>query len=339
MPFALRRFVGSRTCPINSVKTVRVDSIGHGEMIGRIQGTVRVVSLPSFNNSSIYTSIFGTLEYNASLFFIPWSVAASYTPTVDSLPSIPQTTQDFDTLMQRLILVYGSTSSEFYGSDPDNPNKLALEDSPKNERGSTETDNRERVADPDLGLGPVGILRLFNTERLIANTSKLDLSKDITSPAYSSETSLQDAIFSDSVDFNTDLNVSGPGFLIFCVTRYNPAVSPGYACAYGSDSGITPAVSDADRRRFLNAYFNGDMLRVKSILADQTSVLGSYARGMLFRGDVSIHPISEQTDPLVGSLWTGAYPDSPIRPNDIEVTCKYACPYQTPYTIAPDLLG
>ena len=336
MPFALRRFMGSRTCPINDTKTVLVQAVGHGEMAGRIQGTVRVVSLPSYNQASIYTSIFGNIEFNASLMFVPWNIAASYTPTVDSPPSLPAKTEDWDKLMKRLLLVYGSTSSEFYASDPDNPNKLALEDSPRNERDDSGDDkNKERVSDPDLGLGPTGLLRLYNSEQLLANTSKLDLSKDISSPSYSSETSLQDAVFSSAIDFNTDLNVSGPGFLIFSITRYNTQATPGYATSYGNDDGVTPAVPNADRIRFLNAYFNGDMTRVKDIIADRTSVLGQYARAFLFRGDTAVHPISDSSEPIVGSLWQD---DSPLRPNDILVTCKLAMPFSTPYTIIPELL-
>ena len=334
----MRRFFGSRVVPINDVKTIMVVPIGSGETIGRIQGTVRVVSLPSYNNASMYTSVFGNLEYNASLFYVPWNVAASYTPTVDATPSIPQSIADFDKLMKRLVLVYGSTSSEFYASNPDEAtgNKLDLTDKPTEQKGTSTSDNKEAVLDTELGLGPQGILRLYNSERLIANTSKLDLSKDITSPSYSSETSLQDAIFSDVLDYNTNLNVSGSGFLIFLITRYNTTTTSGYACTYGSESGVTPAVSDSDRRRFLNAYFNGDMLRVKSMLADPTSQIGAYARTMLFRGDTSITPISDSSEPIVGTLFAD---DSPIRPNDIRVTCKLAMPVSTPYTIAPDLLG
>ena len=74
------------------------------ETIGRIQGAVRIVSLPGANDASIYTSIYDTLEYNASLFFVPWNVAASYVSDVDVVPSIPQSITDFDKLTKRLGL-------------------------------------------------------------------------------------------------------------------------------------------------------------------------------------------------------------------------------------------
>lgn len=331
----MRRFFGSRVCPVNDVKTVAVAPIFSGETAGRINGTIRIISLPSYQNASLYTSIYGTLEYNASMYYVPWSVAASYTPTVDAAPAIPASIADFDKLMKRLVLVYGSTSNEFYASNPDaaTGDKLDLTDKPTGEKGS---DNTDAVVDTELGYGPLGIRRIYNSERLLGSTSKLDLSKDISSPAYSSDTTLQDCVFQDNIDLDMDLNLSGNGFLIFCITRYNTSPSPGYACTYGSEPDVTPAVPDADRIRFLNAAFNGDMLRCKSILADPTSILGQYARTVMFEGDTSIHPISDSSEPLVGTLFDD---DSPIRPNDLRVTIKCAMPFQTPYTIAPELLG
>lgn len=312
-----------------------------GETVGRIQGTVRSVSLPSYNNASIFSSIYGTLDINYSLFFIDWRVAASYTPTVDAVPSVPQTVADFDTLMKRLVLVYGSTSSEFYGSNPDEAtgNKLDLEDSPKEDRGTGSNDNKEAVADTELGLGPTGIIRLYNSERFLSSTSKLDVGKDLgsDSPDYApANSNLQDCVFQDNIDINMDLNVSGNGFLIFLVTRYNTEATAGYACSYGSEAGVTPAIADTDRRRFLSAAFNGDQLRVKSILADPTSQLGKYARALMFRGDTSVHPLSDTATPSLANVWSDS---NVIRPNNVLVNCKFALPYQTPYTIAPDLLG
>lgn len=338
MPFALRRFMGSRMCPINDVKTVMVQPVFKHETVGKIQGTIRSVSLPSYNNLSLYTSIFGTLDVNYSLFFVPWSVAATYTPTVDSVPSIPASIADFDKLMKRLVLVYGSTSNEFYSGNPDEATgtKLDLEKSPKNEKGTGADDNTEAVSDTELGLGPEGILRLYNSERFLMSTAKTDVGKTISSPDYSSDTSINDVTFIDNVDIDLPLNVAGDGFLIFCVTRYNTQATAGYACTYGSEPGVTPAITNEDRIRFLNSAFRGDMLRVKTMLADPTSILGQFARSVMFEGDTSVHPISDAANPVVGTLWTD---DSPIRPNDILVNVKFALPFSTPYTIAPDFLG
>lgn len=176
-------------------------------------------------------------------------------------------------------MVYDSTSNEFYASNPDEATgtKLDLEDLPKETHGDGSNQNEEPIVDTELGLGPQGITRLYNSERFISSTAKLDLGKDLGTdkPDYSpsSDSTLQDCEFRDNIDFNTDLNVARLGFLVFCIAHYNTQATAGYACSYGAESGITPSVSNSDRIRFLNAAFNGDMVRVKEILKETTANL------------------------------------------------------------------
>ena len=341
MPFRLPRYMGVRNCKAGDTTCVAVHAIGHGESLGRIEGTLRAVSLPEIDGAATYTSPFAWLDINYTCLFVPFNVAITYTKTVEDQPHVPITQAEWDQLAERLILSYGLTgSNQYYGGNPDAAAaNQDLNKSVKKSRGTADsaTDTDEAVAaEAEVGLGP-HVMRLYNSERWLTSTSKLDLFKNLTDNAYGSSSdsdSLQDCVFQDNLDIDIMANVSGPGFVLFVVTRYKVDAVSGFACSYGKEDSAE-VVSDADRRRCLNAFFAGDQLRIRSMLSDKTSVTGDYIRTLLFGGDVNINPVTDAANPVLGQLWTN---DNPVRKNDVMVGVKLGFPMSTPYTIEPTLL-
>ena len=340
MPFAQPRAMGSRLCPIGQTSTIMVQAIPKGATMGKINGVVRAVSLPDVNGATTYASPFGSIEWNLFGLYVPYEVACTYTETVDSKPGVPDNVQDWDNLTERLILNYGLVGgSEYFGANPDAAaGQLDLRKSPAQKSGDTDsnTETNDALVNTEIGLGPMGILRAFNYERLITSVAPLNLSKTVSTPgAQNLSTSLWDLVYMDNIDLDHDLNFRGPGFFILAVQRFKVAASRGYACSFSKEN-TNDVVSDSDRRRALNILFTGDMLRVKSMLSDPTSQIGDYIRTLLWYGDVSLNPVASSTNSIAGQMWPDG--ESSVRPNDIIVTCKYATPMSVPYEIQPDLM-
>ena len=339
MPFRLTRHMLGRVCPAASVKTLYVAPVHKGETLGKLNGVLRLVSTPDVAGVTTYTSPFGALEYNLSMLFVPFSVAATYQTDLESQPHVPESVAEWDSLMQKLILTFGSTAnSQMYGGSADNADDLDMSKDPTGERG---TENTEPAVKPDYpSLGPQGVMRVWNRETFLMSGTKIDAGFSLTSAAatsaYTSNRSISDMVYQAAHDLDMDIGLSGPGYLVLICTRYKPASKLGYAASYGAEGGETGTLAAGDRIRINNALANGDAIRIKEILKDRSTIESQYLRTILFEGDSSVQPLDDTNNPSLSAMWA----DNNIwRQNDIAIAGKLILEFSTPYTLVPDLMS
>lgn len=340
MAFRLTRNLYQTMVPSGDVTTLCVIPIFHGETLGKLNGKIRIVSTPDVGNSTTYSSPWASIEYDIGWFFSPWSITAGYQPSSGSQPHIPANVSEWRAYMKKMILAYGSAANAAQYGDPDaNQNKLRLKDNPAEPDGTQSSDNTDAVKDLDYpALGPQGFTRLRYETKLLSSMTKIDASVNSTATSvYTGDTKFNDVAFSDNIDLDMDVGMSGPGFLICAFLRHKPVVSKGYACSYGNETGVSGAnvLAASDKVAMFNALHHGDYLRIKEILKDRTTVASNYLRTLLFMGDVSVDGLDSTNNPSLAGLWSN---NNPIRENDLMATAKFECTYSTPYEIIPDLM-
>ena len=339
LAFRLTRHLYNRVCPVADVKNIFTLPVYKGEIIGKVNGQMKLVSTPNTGSATAVASPFGCIEYNFGIYYIPWSIAASYTSAPNVQPAVPASVTQFDSLMKKLILTFGSNAnSQFYGGNPDaSGDNLDLSKDKTEQDGAGSADNSDPIVQPDYpALGPTGVLRLHNAERMLMSMSRLDATVNVTSNAYTGDAKINDVVFSDKMDIDFNFNIGGPGYVIGCITRHNPVADLGYWFSYGVETHhASSAIAAGDRIRIQNALMNGDMLRIKEILKDRTTALSQYLRAGLFEGDVSTEPLTEADNPIVYGMWQDG---SVFRKNDVIAAAKLMVEYSTPYTIVPDLM-
>lgn len=334
-----------RSVPAPGAVALAVLPVGHGETVGRLNGSMRIVSLPEANNQASYISPFGFLEWNYAIFGVPWRIAATYSHNIDASPEVPGSQADWDAFCKRLILTYQGTSNDYYGANPDDTENLDMRAPAGKELGDKTDgtkDSEPLIEQAEMGLGPQGLVRFMSDERWLMSGTRSTIGANVNSPSYSSSDNLDDVNFLDSIDLNATINWSGPGFVVLCAYRYKVDATPGFAASYGPNENIpvsgsppTP-VALADKRRIFGAYYNGDYHRLRKIIADPASDIGSYMRTLLFSGDVNINSLNSTNNPLVSTLFND---NNAVRSNDLLIGVKLAAPMQTPYTVDPAFLG
>lgn len=338
--FRLPRYMTLRTVRAPDCVALNVIPVGHGETVGRITGSMRVISAPEISGSSSYVSPFGYLEWNYALWGVPWRVAATYSSGPDLAPAIPASQADWDAFCKRLVLTYSGTSNDYYGGNPDSKDNLDVRPPSGTERGPGDDQTKEPLAtDAEMGLGPQGLTRFMADERWLMSGSRSTIGARITSPSWSDSTQLDDVNFLDSVDIDYSPMWSGPGYIILCAYRYKVAASKGFAASQGpseDDSTSTHPVSLADKNRIFSAFYNGDYLRIRKLISDPTSDIAAYIRTLLFSGDVNINSLTNSGNPILAGLFSD---NNLLRPNDLIIGTKMAAPTSTPYTIDPAFLG
>lgn len=340
MYYRMPRFQRVRSCPSAHATCMFAELVGKNEMVGKIRGTLRSESLPQVGNIATYTSPWGIIPVSYVGLTVPVEVVSRFTATPDDLPHVPASIAEWDDLAMKLVLTFGSTgdSQYFAGNADAAADNLNLTKSIKKDSGTTDTDTTtdEPIAgavDPHT-MGPMGIRRWLAIDHFLRSSSKLDLSKTISSPQYSTDTTVQDAIFTDDMDIDVPLSASGPAYVMFIVLRYDTDPVTGFFTSSTKEN-ANETLSDADRRKIHSMLVTGDQLGIRAHIADKTSSLGDAIRTYLFAGDLSVEPITDAANPVVGPLFSD---NNIIRKNTLLTAMQYELTLSTPYNFAPDLL-
>ena len=340
MAFRLTRHIRERIAPSGDVTCLWVEPIWHSEQLGHINGSIRAVSTPDVGNTTTYSGPFANLEFDVGQFYCPFSIAAMYQPAAGSQPHVPASVAEWNAFMKKMVLTYGSASNAAqYGDADAAAAKLRYKDNPAEPDGTSSTDNTDAVKPIDYpSLGPQGFVRLSYQAKLLSSMTKVDAAVNSTATSvYTGDTHLNDMIFTDSMDLDQDLNLSGPGYYIGCVVRHKPVLADGFAASYGNESGVSGSnvLSASDKIAMYNALMSGDQLRIKEILRDRTTIASNYLRTILYMGDISIQGLNASNNPTIAAMFSDL---NPIRQNDIMFTSKYELTFSTPYLEIPDLM-
>lgn len=345
MGFRIPRHMSVRTCESDSTAVLNVIPVGDSEVLGQVTGALHALSVPEIGNAALYTSPFGFLEYNIYGLWVPTLIAQTFAHNPTDVPKIPSSQAEWDLLFRRLLFEWGTDGNEYYGANPDG--STTTYDTIKNvfvrRHGDTDTANtadsqdtdttQEPASGPGLGeqgYGPQGVKRLYSSERWLKASAPTTITA---ATASFSNAALNDAVYSDSLDFDIMCNCHGSGFFILGALRYATAPTEGFAASYGAGEDATAQISVADKVRAMNAFHTGDIMRVKYLLTQDTTAVGDYLRSLMFGGDVNIKKITA-SDIIMNSLWTEK---SPVRPNKMLIGTKLAAPTSTPYAILPSI--
>ena len=127
MPISRPKYMAVDYCEADDVKVLNVIPVGKECSVGNISLLMECFSLPDREgvNSWQYLGPAAFLEYDAVALFVPFNVAATYSPpiTVDGgptgVPRLPATPGEWDYLFRRLIFEQGIDGNEYYGANPD----------------------------------------------------------------------------------------------------------------------------------------------------------------------------------------------------------------------------
>ena len=327
--------------PSGDARTLAVVGVGHSETLTRLNGQFRVVSTPDVGDTTTYTGAFGTLLYDWGIFYSTWEFAAKYSPSHGSQPHIPANDAEWDAFFKKSVLSYGSAANlSQYGDADANEDKLRFKDNPAEpDRTTSDDGNADAIVDPNLpSYGPQGFYRLKFESRVLSSMTKVDAALTSSASAvYNGNTNLNDMVYTDSIMLQEQLNLPGPGFLIIGVIRKTPVISQGYNCSYGVETGHTGdnVLSAADKIEIFNDYYGGNLLRIKEILRDRTTLASNYIRTMLWMGDVNLKGLDATNNPTISAMFAD---NNPIRTNDLKIDGTMFCDFMSPYSIVPDLM-
>lgn len=334
-------------------RCLAVIPVGAGEILDGIRLSGGAFSLPSVDAAASFLGPYGLIEYNAYAIFVPWHVVSTFSGgasegNVGGVPAPPQSSADWDTLFDRLMLSFGADGSQFYGGNPDGASSATydviglkwrrrgdLVDKPGDPQGDQELHDRADSAEPVVSYGPMGIQRLWSREQILSPSSTASLIKSLTGVAgatatvFGSAIDLQDLVFKDQFEESIPAMVTGPGFLLIGIVRYKVTAAPGHAPTYVSNAAADTEAEWAVNRA-MNAFFAGDVSRIQKLIEDYDTTQADWLRGLLFGGDVNLEQ-SQNLLPDGLDGWGNAATDTWYRENDMVFYGKVFAGLQTPY--------
>ena len=304
MPISMPRGMFVKVADYDSARVLYRYGCGSLGRLESCHATIKVVSLPvGVDNTFNYIGPFGFLEYNLIAMWVPYTVAASFTPPthLDGTPRLPVTDEEWDVLFRRLAFEFGNDGNEFYGANPDGSastydavrNIFTRKYAPTGSEEQASGDQADGSAssiklvgeplqglNPGLAYGPRGIIRLASIERFLSADSVTNAAQNI--PILGSvlgDTGLNDIVYADEMEGTIHIGGS-TGFFLLGVVRYNTAVAPG--------SAFTFKTGDSARLRALNAWMTGDSARIQNMIHWGNDDASDFLRSVMFGGDVDI---------------------------------------------------
>ena len=123
MSTRLTRGISCRTIYPGEAKALHVQPIFTGEDLGNFHAAVHAASIPVRESNADHWQFMGAagfIEANFTLLFIPYHVMTTYTVNPGEQPHPPENVEQWDMLIRRLLLEFGTDGNEFYGGNPDN---------------------------------------------------------------------------------------------------------------------------------------------------------------------------------------------------------------------------